>query len=641
MLNITSPTGHRRLFWFLSALVATMTVTHTSLATEALAKHITGAHSAQQLPMTNATATNSAAPSMETSNAVIRVGVLAYMETEYTTREWDPIRQFLQSALPTYDIEFTYLDLDGISNAAMMRSIDFALTSPGQYVTLELAAGASRIATVERDRHSVNGLGLGSTVITRSDRHDLNSMQDLRGHVVAATTEEGFGGYQLVWRELAAIGMDPASDLGGRSFVGFPMTRVLAAVADKQADAGIVRTCMLENVPDWQTRYKVLSQQPDTGLGCLSSTRLYPDWPFATFRHTPTEVARTVAVALLQMPATADGLRFTVPADYQSVHELFRELQIGPYGYLREHGVAAMARRNWPVLALLGIVAMLWLMYTFWIEKLVHVRTRALRHALEERKLWEARMLANKEAVDHMSRFSILGELSTTLAHELNQPLAGITNYSRGLLRRLDNNQLSNEAVRLAATEITKQAQHAANVLSRIRTFARKRAAVHELRRPVDVVSDAVSLFCGMQTAFPQLHVDDRLPPEIRIRVDSQQILQVLLNLLKNSLDAMSDIPVGERSIEISLMLQEGNVSICVRDHGSGMTTAQQARLFEPFYTSKEHGLGLGLSICYDIAAAHGGTLTASTPEEGRGMVFSLSLPPARYHQGKHEKDST
>jgi len=63
--------------------------------------------------------------------------------------------------------------------------------------------------------------------------------------------------------------------------------------------------------------------------------------------------------------------------------------------------------------------------------------------------------------------------------------------------------------------------------------------------------------------------------------------------------------------------------------------------VFEPFYTSKEHGLGLGLSICYDIAAAHGGTLTASIPEEGRGMVFSLSLPAARYRQGKHEKDST
>src|SRR3546814_520501 len=150
------------------------------------------------------------------------------------------------------------------------------------------------------------------------------------------------------------------------------------------------------------------------------------DGPCATLRHTSPELAREVAGALLQMPATDDGLRFTVPADYQSVHDLFRELQVGPYAYLHEQGIAALARRHWPILALLGTLLLLWLLYTFRVEKLVHARTRALRETLEERKHIETRMRSTQESVDHLSRLSILGELSTTLAHELSQPLASI-----------------------------------------------------------------------------------------------------------------------------------------------------------------------------------------------------------------------
>src|SRR3546814_466645 len=241
---------------------------------------------------------------------------------------------------------------DLMSDAAINRSFDFVLTNPGHYVNLELSVGASRIATIAQGRHSINSLSLGSAVIAKADRGDLIDMQDLKGQIMVATTHEGFGSYQTVWRELAALGIDPDSDLAGQRFVGFPMSRVLEAVTDGQADVGIVRACVLEGLQDWHDHYKVLSPQPDTGFGCAVSTRLYPDWPFATLRHTSPELAREVAVALLQMPATDDGLRFTVPADYQSVHDLFRELQVGPYAYLHEQGIAALARRHWPILAL-------------------------------------------------------------------------------------------------------------------------------------------------------------------------------------------------------------------------------------------------------------------------------------------------
>lgn len=569
----------------------------------------------------------------------LRVGVLVFMSPAAAAQEWEPIQQYLRKALTDYQVNFVYLDLDTMTEAAITRSVDFVLTNPGHYVSLEVSAGASRIATLEDVRHSINGLGLGSAVIARAARDDLNTLQDLQGHTLAATTAEGFGGYQTVWRELAALGINPNSDLKALNFVGFPMSRVMDAVVHEHADAGIVRTCVLETLPDWQTHYKVLSPQPDTGFGCAVSTRLYPGWPFATLRHTSGELAREVAIALLQMPATQSGSRFTVPADYQSVHDLFRELHIGPYAYLRDHSIAALAQRHWPILAAFGALLLLWLAYTYRVEKLVHARTRALRETLEERKQIEARMRASQESLDHMSRVSILGELSTTLAHELSQPLAGISNYGRSLLRRLDNGRLDDDTVRLAATEITQQAQHAANVLSRIRAFARKRVSVRQNRHPVQVVTDAVTLFCGMQSEPPQVRINDQLTADVQIRVDSLQIQQVMLNLMKNGMDAMRTVPVDQQCIDIMLSQKENNIIFDVRDYGSGLTTAEQSRLFEPFYTDKTNGLGLGLSICYSIAEAHGGTLSAHPPPQGQGMIFSLSLPIAQ-HGGNMSGDT-
>lgn len=569
----------------------------------------------------------------------ICIGVLAFMGPEHAVREWAPVQEFLQSSLPDYSIHFVHLDLDDLSDAARARSIDFILTNPGHYVSMELEVGASRIATIEQGRHRTRGLGLGSTVIALSDRDDLQHLEQLRGHTIAATSRDGFGGYQTVWRELATLGIEPESDLAGQMFVGFPMMRVLDAVSTGQADAGILRACILEGIPDWHLRYKVVSPQPDSGFSCAVSTRLYPDWPIATLPHTSSDLAHEVVLALLQMPATNDGRRFTVAADYQSVHDLFRELQIGPYTYLREQGVAALARRHWPVLGLAGAVILLWLLYTYRVESLVHTRTRALRETLEERIQIEARMRASQESIDHLSRLSILGELSTTLAHELSQPLASIANYGRSLLRRLDNGKLDDDATRLAATEITQQARHAANVLSRIRSFSRKRVSVRETRRPADVVADATSLFAGMLSEAPQIHVIDQLADDARIRVDGPQVQQVLLNLLKNSLDAMHATPVDQRRIDITLTHSGPDINFQVRDYGTGLPDHERARLFEPFYTDKRDGLGLGLSISYSIVEAHGGTLIATAPDHGNGMVFTLSLPAMRTSERTRTKE--
>jgi two-component system sensor histidine kinase TtrS len=240
--------------------------------------------------------------------------------------------------------------------------------------------------------------------------------------------------------------------------------------------------------------------------------------------------------------------------------------------------------------------------------------------------------------MDHMSRLSVLGQLSGTLAHELNQPLATIGNYARSLTRRMWTGTLSDEVVAQAAHEIAEQAERAAGILEGIRDFARKRPSRREDCDIRKLLGEVVTLFHGMLPHATEIRIEDRLPDGWQnIHVDRLQIQQVLLNLLKNAYEAHGGIDhVGEPVI-ISIEHADERTRITVRDHGMGLADADRARLFEPFFTTKPDGMGLGLSICKNIVEAHGGQLVATQPDDGSGLCLSFTLPVtvAVHHDAK------
>ena len=544
----------------------------------------------------------------------VRVGVLAFLGADAAVEEWTPVLRRLQATLPGYTPELHQLDHAGLREAAQRGELDFVITNPGHYVELEASLGASRILTLDVGGERPPQRALGSAVIV-PQASALQGLEDLRGRRLAIVGRGGFGGYQLVWGELDALGIEPEVDLAALHEVGFPMGGVVDAIDAGLADAGVMRSCLLEQHPDWAARFRVLSPRDEAGFPCATSTPLYPDWPLAALRHTPPELSRTVAIALLGMRAERDGLAWSVPADYQSVHALFRRLEIGPYAYLRAPTLMVLAERYWPWVGGFALLILGWILYTVRVEYLVQTRTAALRDALAAREAMEARMRGAQEQAEHLSRLSVLGELSGTLAHELNQPLAAIANYANSLVRRADNQRLTEAAVREAAGEIAGQAERAAGILGRIRTFARKRTASREAVAPRELVDEAVTLFRGMLAHAPPVAVDDALPPGLHIEVDRLQIQQVLLNLLKNAWDASRGLPAERQRIDIRLETAAGSLHIRVRDYGSGLDETARAQLFESFFTTKADGLGLGLSICRSIAEAHGGRLAVATSD--------------------------
>lgn len=566
------------------------------------------------------------------ARADVAIGVFAYQGERAAMSDWSPMVDALNRELPGHDFHLDSYDADGLKAALAAGRVDLVITNPGYYVTLETAFGLSRIATLQSRNAARDGAALGSVVLTRADRTDLATLSDLAGRRVAAVAPEAFGGYLIAARELLHAGVDPESALGALRFLGLPMTRILDAVRDGEVDAGIVRACLPEQLArEGALRlddFRVLSPRQIEGFDCALSSALYPDWPIAVTRRLDPALAKAVARVLLAMPENAEHVSWSVPRDYQPVFDLYRELRLGPYAYLREITPEGLARRFWPWL--LGLLAVLvaGVAHTVRVEHLVHRRTRELKDSLAAREAAEHRARDQQEKMEHLSRLSILGELSGSLAHEINQPLASIATYANSLLRRDAAGTLTPDALREACGEIAGEAERASGVVQRIRHFARKRAAVRE---PVDLVGlarEARRLVAGMLVQCPEIVVEAPPPASSCVALcDGLQIQQVLVNLIKNAIDAARGLPEARQGIRLRFACANRRVVVEVADQGAGLDAAQRERLFEPFFTTKPDGLGLGLPICKSIVEAHGGRLWAEANAGGIGMRFFFQLP--------------
>lgn len=568
--------------------------------------------------------------------ARIDIGVLAVLDSDDTRRLWQPLADGLARALPGHSVQLQVLDPDALDAALAQQALHFVVTNPGHYVRLEARHGATRIATQTTAESDDPAHTVGSAVVVRAGTPVPASLDALRGQRVAAVAEDAFGGYQLVAHAWLQRGLDAEAGAVQRVFTGFPMQRVADAVLAGQADAGILRTCVLEQLERAGRvapgALQVVGARPDAPAPCQSSTPLYPGWAFAALASTPPELGRTVLLALLTLPADAQGSRWSVPTDYQRVHDVLRALQVEPYAFLRETRLQALLGRYWYLLA--GALALLLLgaAYMLHVELLVKRRTAELSRSLRERERLAQQIAQGQEAMDHLSRLSILGELSATLGHELSHPLATIANYTASVQRRAARGMLAPDALALALQDIAQETERATRVIEGIRALARKRVPVRALSDPVALAHEAVALFGGLLGQAPPIRVEcAQNSVGLRVPGDPQQIQQVLLNLLKNALDAHRAAGRADAPISIHIERQGDRLALAVQDQGAPLSEAERARLFEPFYTTRPDGLGLGLAICRGIAETHGGALQArpAGAAGSPGMVFELWLPLA------------
>lgn len=245
-----------------------------------------------------------------------------------------------------------------------------------------------------------------------------------------------------------------------------------------------------------------------------------------------------------------------------------------------------------------------------------------------ERQRAEEQARQHQEHLAHVLRVSTLGEMAAELAHELNQPLGAIVNFANGTLLRLRARGIDPE-IENAVTQIADEGMRAGEIIRRMREFVRQGTSRREASDLNHLVRQAAYLIepDARGRGIPLcLALADELPP---ISVDRIQVEQVVLNLLRNAIDAIDADPRGNDEVLLQTAQDGGALTVTVRDTGIGAPPQAGGRIFEAFFTTKHGGLGMGLSISRSIVEAHGGRLWAADNPD-RGMTFSFSLPLAR-----------
>ncbi len=256
---------------------------------------------------------------------------------------------------------------------------------------------------------------------------------------------------------------------------------------------------------------------------------------------------------------------------------------------------------------------------------------------LTDRQFTEQRLHELQSELVHISRLTALGEMSSALAHELNQPLSAIANYLNGVQRLLKAEPGGgNEKIRDALNKAVEQALRAGDIIRRLREFVARGETEQHAESVAKLVEEASALGLvgarqlGVRVVFD---LDKRAN---YVLVDKIQIQQVLLNLIRNAMEAMADGPRRELTIASS-PAADGMIELRIMDTGPGLDESVASRLFQPFVTTKSQGMGVGLSICRTIVEAHGGQIWADSNPEG-GTVFHLTIPKASAEEMAHAR---
>lgn len=557
----------------------------------------------------------------------IHLGILNTSGNEAENVLYAETASVLKDKLKPRNVEVSTYDLPGLEKAIAAGKLDFFISNPGFYVSSRQKLDTTALASQSNQFFVRPDRALGSVFVVPKQNSNIFSLRDLRGKSVCAVAPNAYGGLYIALGELNRRGFDPDKFFSSVHYSGYPMPKVLEELKAGKCEAAIVRTCLLEELSASgqikENEFRVIEPRPSGSKEhCIRSTELYPGWVFAATKNTSEELRKETTKILFSLPAV-QGNEWSVPRNFAELDNLYKNLKVGHYEYLRNWDWKEFIRNYWSFILIVFVVMIAVFLHNLILKQQVERKTERLRQTMKEKMAeHQAAVSANRHLHD-MEKINLVGMLSSMIAHELRQPLTVIRNYSEGLRDILHSQDYDAKVLEEALKVVDEQSIRASSIIEHMRGLIKgKESKVRE----VDLNSSVPSILETYKELGGKYEVNlvasGNAP--VSVRIDPTQFEIVLLNLLNNASEAITHQET-KPIITLEISGENGEAAITVANEGFLEHEESFNNLFAVKNSTKVNGLGLGLAIAARVVERWGGQL--SIRQHNKEVIACILLP--------------
>lgn len=557
----------------------------------------------------------------------IHLGILNTSGNEAENVLYAETASVLKDKLKPRNVEVSTYDLPGLEKAIAAGKLDFFISNPGFYVSSRQKLDTTALASQSNQFFVRPDRALGSVFVVPKQNSNIFSLRDLRGKSVCAVAPNAYGGLYIALGELNRRGFDPDKFFSSVHYSGYPMPKVLEELKAGKCEAAIVRTCLLEELSASgqikENEFRVIEPRPSGSKEhCIRSTELYPGWVFAATKNTSETLRKETTKILFSLPAV-QGNEWSVPRNFADLDNLYKNLKVGHYEYLRNWDWKEFIRNYWSFILIVFVVMIAVFLHNLILKQQVERRTERLRQTMKE-KLAEhqAAVNANRHLHD-MEKINLVGMLSSMIAHELRQPLTVIRNYAEGLKEIAHSPDYDTKVLDEALKVVDEQSIRASSIIEHMRGLIKgKESKV----RDVDLnsfVPTVIDTYKELGGKYEIKFVTSAATPTT-VQIDPTQFEIVLLNLLNNASEAITQQET-KPVITVGISCENGEAAVSVRNEGFLDHKEAFDNLFAVKSSTKANGLGLGLAIAARVIERWGGQL--SIHQHNKEVIACILLP--------------
>ena len=528
-----------------------------------------------------------------------------------------------------------HLDRLTIEDLLQDGLIDFLISGPDFYANLLFDDRVKPMSMLWRPQASSPGHSMASTIVVRHDNDKLYTLNDIAhtGVKIEGVAKTSFAGFLAAQDPFAKMDYPFQLLFESATFASSKSPlEVLNDVKYGYTDVGIVPACQIEyymakNLAHLSD-FRVINPQPVDELACQHSTQTFSSIVLSYQKDTNANMVLSMNNIVVGM-RLKDGVTWSLPDNPRSLYDMLYRLKLGPYSDITYSTLNRIFQENRMVFIMGIFLLVAGLFYNLIISVEVASRTRALQKTLTEKEALAKQQEQTNEYIARLERTGIVGQMSSMIAHELKQPLGTISNYTRGLLRRIERHQADEETIVKILKEIEYHNDRAADIVDHVRSYVKSHDVKREDHNLRDIVNMSVETF--KKSGRSQVPVRIEGEREAWVEVDDWEVELALINLLKNSADAFAEVhPAryveGECLIRVRIEDHDDTWWIRVIDNAKLVTKEFTDEFFTHLETTKAHGLGLGLSIVSSLAERHAGRVWAE-PNVGRGVIVTIEFP--------------